>query len=288
VPFPGNMKVTALPQEALDGADLTILGMPAQTMRANLSAIKRSLWKETLLLSLAKGIEIETTRRMSEVITDGLSSGFAGRIAVLSGPNFAKEVNKDLPTATVIASVDIEVARTIQRVISSPNFRAYVSDDIVGVELGGALKNVVALSVGMSDGLGYGDNTRAAVITRGLAEITRLGVAAGANPLTFAGLAGMGDLVATCTSQLSRNRFVGQELARGRQLEEILSSMSGIAEGVKTTVAALSLARKLDVEMPIAEQVYQVLFEGREVRQVVPALMERELKHELNIGISGQ
>ena len=288
VPFPENLKVTALPQEALDGADLTILGVPAQTMRANLSAIKKNLWKETFLLSLAKGIEIETTKRMSEVITESLSSGFAGRIAVLSGPNFAKEVNKGLPTATVIASSDVEVARTIQRVISSPNFRAYVSDDIVGVELGGALKNVVALSVGMSDGLGYGDNTRAAVITRGLAEITRLGVAAGANPLTFAGLAGMGDLVATCTSQLSRNRFVGQELARGHQLEEILSSMSGIAEGVKTTVAALSLARKLDVEMPIAEQVYKVLFEGREVRQAVPALMERELKHELNIGLSGQ
>ncbi|MDD5093559.1 MAG: NAD(P)-dependent glycerol-3-phosphate dehydrogenase [Dehalococcoidia bacterium] len=283
VMFPENLWVTASAGEALDEAELTVLGVPAQAMRANLGLIRDHLWEKTLLLSLAKGIEIETTMRMSEVITEELPSVFADRIAILSGPNFAQEVVQSLPTATVVASANLEVASAIQRIISSSNFRAYTNADVIGVELGGALKNVVALAVGMSDGLGYGDNTRAALITRGLMEIARLGVAAGANPLTFSGLAGMGDLVATCTSQLSRNRFVGQELAKGRELEEVLSSMSGIAEGVDTTVAALELAGKLGVEMPIATQVYRVLFEGIEVRQAVRALMERELKHELNI-----
>lgn len=282
--FPERLKVTASPAEALSEAELVVLGVPAQTMRDNLRCVRDCLAGSILLLNLSKGIEIETTRRMSEVMAEELGAGVNDRIAVLSGPNFAKEVNQGLPTATVIASKSPEVAARIQRVISSPNFRAYVSDDVVGVELGGALKNIMALAVGMSDGLGYGDNSRAALITRGLAEITRLGVAAGARPLTFAGLAGMGDLVATCTSQLSRNRFVGQELAKGRKLDEILSSMMGIAEGVDTTVAALRLAHQLGVEMPIAEQIYRVLFEECEVRQAVPALMGRELKHEWDIG----
>ena len=287
VPFPESIWATSSPSEALLGADMAILGVPSQTMRDNLRIIKQHLSKSTLLLSITKGVEIETTKRMSEVITEELGGNCAGRIAILSGPNFAKEVNQSLPTATVIASPDIETARIIQQAISSQNFRAYANDDIIGVELGGALKNVVALSVGMSDGLGYGDNSRAALITRGLAEVTRLGVAAGAQPLTFSGLAGIGDLVATCTSQLSRNRFVGQELAKGRPLEEILSSMSGIAEGIDTTVAALRLARILGVELPIAEQVYEVLFEGLEVGQAVPALMERELKSEIDLNIFG-
>ncbi|NQT74095.1 MAG: NAD(P)-dependent glycerol-3-phosphate dehydrogenase [Chloroflexi bacterium] len=285
VPFPDNLRASSSPDETLAAADLTILAVPAQTMRDNLQIVGKHLHDSTLLLSISKGIEIETTKRMSEVISEELGNSFASQIAILSGPNFAKEVVQDLPTTTVIASTNAEVASRIQYIISSPNFRAYTNEDVIGVELGGSLKNVMALAVGMSDGLGFGDNTRAALITRGLAEMTRLGIAAGAQPLTFAGLAGMGDLVATCTSQLSRNRFVGQELAKGRQLEEILSSMSGIAEGVDTTVAALRLAMKLKVEMPIAEQVYRVLFEGLTVKEAVPALMERELKHELNIEV---
>ncbi len=287
VPFPEHLRATSSPEEAMKMAGLTILAVPAQTMRENLRLTGRFLWDETLLLSIAKGIEIETAKRISEVIDEELEGRFSGRIAVLSGPNFAKEVAQDLPTATVVASPDTKVADDIQQIISSPNFRAYVNEDIIGVELGGALKNVIALAVGMSDGLGFGDNTRAALITRGLAEMARLGVAAGARPLTFAGLAGMGDLVATCTSRLSRNRFVGQELAKGRPLEGILDSMSGIAEGVDTTIATLRLARNLGVEMPIAEQVYRVLFEGVPVTEAVPALMERELKHELDLGITG-
>ena len=281
VNFPENLHTTAYPAEAMAGATLTILAVPAQTMRYNLQLIKQSIPESTSLLSISKGIEIETTKRMSELITEVL--GPQSKVAVLSGPNFAKEVNQGLPTATVIASEDIEVATVIQQTISTSSFRAYVNDDLIGVELAGALKNVMALAVGMSDGLGFGDNSRAALITRGLAEITRLGVAAGANPLTFSGLAGMGDLVATCTSQLSRNRFVGQEMAKGRPLEEILSSMSGIAEGIDTTIAALRLARTLNVEMPIAEQVYQVLFNGLAIKEAVPALMTRALKHELNL-----
>ncbi len=280
VRFPDNLTVSASPAEILPEAEIAILAVPAQSMRDNLQIIGRHFQDSALLLTISKGVEIETTKRMSEVIIEELGDGFAHRIAVLSGPNFAKEVVQNLPTATVIASTDSEVASRIQYVISSSNFRAYVNEDVIGVELGGALKNVIALAVGMSDGLGFGDNTRAALITRGLAEITRLGVAAGAKPLTFAGLAGMGDLVATCTSQLSRNRFVGQELAKGRQLQEILSSMNGIAEGVDTTVGTLRLAQKLNVEMPIAQQVYRVLFEGLSVQKAVPALMDRELKHE--------
>jgi len=280
VRFPDNLRATASAEEALAGAGLTILAMPAQSVRDNLWIIGRHIPESTLLLIISKGVEIATTRRMSEVVIEELGEGCTGNIAVISGPNFSREVNQGLPTATVIASSSLEVAGRVQQMLTTPNFRAYVNDDIIGVELGGALKNVMALSVGMSDGLGFGDNTRAALITRGLAEMTRLGVAAGANPLTFAGLAGLGDLVATCTSQLSRNRFVGQEMAKGRPLEEILSSMSGIAEGVDTTVAALRLAKRLEVEMPIAEQVNRVLFEGLSVREAVPALLERDLKHE--------
>ncbi|MFP3975636.1 MAG: NAD(P)H-dependent glycerol-3-phosphate dehydrogenase [Dehalococcoidia bacterium] len=280
VTFPDKLNVTASPSDALQEADLTILAVPSQNMRSNLHLVKEHLRGSTLILSISKGIEIETTKRMSEVIAEEVAPALRDRIAVLSGPNFAQEVVKGLPTATVVASATPEFAREIQQGISSLNFRAYFTEDVVGVEMGGALKNIMAVSVGMSDGLGYGDNTRAALITRGLAEVTRLGVAAGANPLTFSGLAGIGDLIATCTSQLSRNHFVGQELARGRTLESILTSMNGIAEGVDTTVAALRLAGTLGVEMPITEQVYQVLLEGKAVKDAVRALMERELKHE--------
>ncbi|MBM3132740.1 MAG: NAD(P)-dependent glycerol-3-phosphate dehydrogenase [Chloroflexi bacterium] len=283
--FPDSLRATASPGEAMANTDLVILAVPSQTMRENLRKLRPCIQHSALLLSVSKGVEIETTRRMSEVI--GEEIGSAGGIAVLSGPNFAKEVTLSMPTATVVASADAGVAKAIQQMISTRYFRAYTNEDVIGVELGGALKNVIALAVGMSDGLGFGDNTRAALITRGLAEVTRLGVAAGAKPLTFSGLAGMGDLVATCTSQLSRNRYVGQELAGGRPLKEILSTMTGIAEGVTTTIAALTLAQNLHVEMPIAEQVHRVLFEGVSVKEAVPALMERELKQEVSPDIFG-
>jgi len=234
-----------------------------------------------LILSAAKGLEEGTKQRMSVVIANEIDPRFHPSICVLSGPNLSGEIIRGLPATTVIAAQNVAVAKRAQQIMTSPIFRVYINDDVVGVELGGALKNIIALSAGMSDGLGYGNNAKAALVSRGLAEISRLGVALGANPLTFGGLAGLGDLVTTCSSPLSRNRFVGQELAKGRPLAEITASMKGIAEGIITTVAARQIARELGVEMPITEQVYRVLFEGLEVPQAMVALMERELKHEL-------
>jgi glycerol-3-phosphate dehydrogenase (NAD(P)+) len=280
-PFPEGLRATASLEEALDKASLVIFAVPSQDMRHNLILAKQHLDSSMLILSVAKGLEVESVKRMSEVIAEETAPSFHRNICVLSGPNLSGEIARGLPAVTVIAAHYAAVAARVQKIMAAPMFRVYTNTDVVGVELGGALKNIIALAAGMVDGLEYGDNTKAGLITRGLAEITRLGVAAGANPLTFAGLAGLGDLVATCSSRLSRNRFVGQELAKGRPLQDIISSMTGIAEGVTTTIAALKLAEELDVEMPIAEQVSRVLFKGLDVRQAVSELMVRELKHEL-------
>ena len=278
--FPPGLRATASLDDALLKANLVILAVPSQTMRHNVRLIRDHLNGSMLIMSVAKGLEIDSAKRMSQVISEELDPSFHPNICVLSGPNLAREIASGLPATAVVAAHDASVAAKAQEMMASPLFRVYVNNDVVGVELGGVLKNIIALAAGMVDGLGLGDNTKAGLITRGLAEITRLGVAAGANPLTFAGLAGLGDLVATCSSPLSRNRYVGQELARGRPLEEITDSMTGIAEGVTTTVAALKLARELKVEMPIAEEAYRVLYEGLDVRQAVTELMERKLKHE--------
>jgi glycerol-3-phosphate dehydrogenase (NAD(P)+) len=212
---------------------------------------------------------------MSQVLADELPESFHSRIGVLSGPNLAKEIAQGMPASTVVASRDEWVALKAQELFMCSTFRVYTNNDVVGVELGGALKNIIALGAGISDGLGYGDNGKAAFITRGLVEITRLGVAAGASPLTFAGLAGLGDLVATCSSPLSRNRYVGEQLAAGRGLEEILSSMTNVAEGVDTTLGALRLASELNVDMPLTQAISMVLFEGMDPRQAVTDLMGR-------------
>jgi glycerol-3-phosphate dehydrogenase (NAD(P)+) len=217
---------------------------------------------------------------MSEVIADGIDSRYQDNICVLSGPNLSGEIVKEMPSTTVVAAKNIDVAKKAQQILSSSLFRVYISEDVTGVELGGALKNIIALSAGMSDGLGYGDNSKSALITRGLAEVSRLGIAMGANPFTFYGLAGLGDLVTTCASTLSRNHHVGEQLAKGRKLDEITSSISGIAEGIKTTVVARELACKLGIEMPITDQVYNVLYEGVSAKQAMHNLMERELRHE--------
>jgi len=278
--FPDTLAVTASLEEALSAANLVILAVPSQHMRQNVRLAAEHLRKEHLVLSVAKGLELGTAKRMSQVIADEIDPRFHSKVCVLSGPNLAREIVRGLPATTVVAAYDTGVATRVQRIIASPLFRVYVNNDVVGVELGGVLKNVIALAAGMVDGLGLGDNTKAGLITRGLAEITRLGVAAGANPLTFAGLAGLGDLMATCSSPLSRNRYVGQELAKGRTLKELLASMTEVAEGVTATEAALKLAKDLDIEMPIAEEVYRVLYEGLDVRRAVSELMERKLKHE--------
>jgi glycerol-3-phosphate dehydrogenase (NAD(P)+) len=249
-------------------------------MRRNVERLSNDLNDAMPLVSAAKGLEEESGKRMSEVIAEGIDSRYQNSICVLSGPNLSGEIVKEMPSTTVVAAKNIEMAKKVQRILSSPLFRVYISDDVIGVELGGALKNIIALSAGMSDGLGYGDNSKSALITRGLAEISRLGIAMGANPYTFYGLAGLGDLVTTCVSTLSRNHHVGEQLAKGRKLEEITLSMNGIAEGIKTAVVAKELARKLGIEMPITDQVYNVLYEGASVKQAMRNLMQRELRYE--------
>jgi glycerol-3-phosphate dehydrogenase (NAD(P)+) len=253
---------------------------PAQHVRRVLSHAVACMRGDALLISASKGIEKESLATMAEVIGD-VAPGHAERACYLSGPSFALETARELPTAVTVASRDADAARAAQSLFQTPYFRVYTSDDVVGVELGGALKNVVAVAAGMAVGLGLGHNSTAALITRGLAEITRLGVARGANPLTFSGLAGMGDLILTCTGELSRNRHVGVELGRGRALEEILAETSMVAEGVDTTRAAHALARREDIEMPIVAEVHAVLFEGSTAKAAVENLMLREPKPEL-------
>ncbi len=262
------------------GKDLLLLVPPSQVMRAVMQQAAPHVPPGALLVSASKGIENDTLQPMAEVLTGVFGQQVAQRLAFLSGPSFAREVAAGMPTAVAVASVNPAVAEQVQEVFSTDCFRVYRNDDVVGVELGGALKNVIALAAGVADGLGFGHNTRAALITRGLAEITRLGVAMGAKPATFAGLAGMGDLVLTCTGDLSRNRTVGMELGRGRRLEDILGSMTMVAEGVKTTLSAYQLAVRIGVEVPIIEQMYRVLYEAKEPRRAVTDLMQRELKAE--------
>jgi glycerol-3-phosphate dehydrogenase (NAD(P)+) len=273
--FPPNLFVTHQLTDALEKASIAILAVPSQSFRKNLKWIKDSLPAESVVLSATKGLEMETGRRMSQVVSEELPDKLSRRYCVLSGPNLAKEIAEGKPASTVVASRSPESAVQVQKTLMSPTFRVYTNNDVVGVELGGALKNIIALGSGISDGLGYGDNAKAAFMTRGLAEITRLGVAAGANPATFAGLAGLGDLVATCSSRLSRNRYVGEELAKGRDPQEVLSSMDNVAEGVYTTAAALRMSQNLGIDMPITQVTYRVLFKGLAVKQAVSELMGR-------------
>jgi glycerol-3-phosphate dehydrogenase (NAD(P)+) len=281
LPLPPGLLITSLADEALSGCRLVMLVVPAQTMRRNLVALRDHLPHDAALLSCTKGLEIETSQRMSEVIQDVLGPSAGGRMAALSGPNLAPEVARGLPTATVVSALDERLATFVQSELHVPHVRVYTNVDLIGVELAGALKNVIALGAGFCDGMGYGDNAKAAFLTRGLAEMARLGVAMGANPLTFAGLAGVGDLVATCASRLSRNRHVGEELGRGRRLVEIQAGMAQVAEGVPTTAAAKRLAAQYGVEMPIVEQMHAVLFAGASPRVAVDELMTRDPKDEL-------
>lgn len=279
-PLAAGLAFTASLREAVTGRELLVLVPPSQVMRSVMKQAAEHIAPGTLLVSAAKGIENDTLLPMSEVLLEVLPAPVSAGLAFLSGPSFAREVAAGMPTAVVAAASREQVARRVQDIFSTEAFRVYTNEDIIGVELGGALKNVIAVAAGVSDGLGFGYNTRAALITRGLAEMTRLGTAMGANPATFSGLAGMGDLVLTCTGDLSRNRTVGMELGRGKKLEEILGGMKMVAEGVKTTLSAYQLARKLGVEAPIIEQMYLILYEGKEARRAVGDLMLRELKPE--------
>jgi glycerol-3-phosphate dehydrogenase (NAD(P)+) len=250
VKFPPNLSVTADPEEALKDARAVLMVVPAQTMRQNIRQIKDHLNGSMLIISAAKGIEVGTHKRMSQVIADEIDGRFHKNIAVLSGPNLYKEILGNLPAASVVAAENDVVTRKAQRLLNTPNFCVYTNTDVAGVEIGGATKNIIAMGAGIADGLGYGDNAKAALMTRGLTEITALGVALGASPLTFSGLAGLGDLIATCASPLSRNHYVGIQLGKGRKLENILKSMDSVAEGVDTTRSVWSLAKELGLEMP--------------------------------------
>ncbi len=277
---PRQVEVTSDLAAALGGASIVLGVMPSAHAAAMYKRIAQHVAPHTLFVSATKGLDHENLKRITEVIHDAVSPKFPPRVAALSGPTFAREVARGDPTAVVIASADTELTRTVQEEFSGPTFRLYANEDVIGVELGGAVKNVIAIAAGVCDGLGFGHNTIAALITRGLAEMTRLGVAMGGRRETLAGLAGMGDLVLTCTGGLSRNRTVGVELGKGRNLDDIVGSMRMVAEGVGTTAATVRLAKKMGVEMPITEQMHAVLYEGRPPRDAIRELMERKLKQE--------
>jgi glycerol-3-phosphate dehydrogenase (NAD(P)+) len=280
ITLPENISATSSLGEALQDARFVLIVVPSHAMREVVIRMREFISAGTILVSATKGVENETLMRMSEVIHDVLKEKFLPRIAVLSGPSFAKEVARGEPTAIVVASLDSACGEEAQIDLSCNSFRIYTNDDVVGVEIGGAVKNVVAIGAGVVRGLGLGHNSVAAIITRGLAEVTRLALRLGAKPETMAGLAGLGDLVLTCTGELSRNRYVGVELGKGRQLADILSEMREVAEGVKTTRAIYELSRRLDVDMPITASIYALLYEGKTAIEAANELMGRPLRRE--------
>ena len=280
VAFPGTLTPTGSLEDACAGTDMAVFVCPSSGIRGLAETVRPLLREHALIVSAAKGVEQETRLTMSAVLEQVLGDDRGGRIAVLSGPSFAREVGVGMPTAVTAAAPDVSVAEEVQRVFTGQTFRVYTSTDVVGVEVGGAVKNVIAVAAGVSDGLGFGHNSRAALITRGLAEITRLAVRLGADRQTLSGLSGLGDLVLTCTGDLSRNRTVGLRLGRGERLEEIVASMKEVAEGVRNTRSVRDLARSVAVEMPITEQIYELLYEAKPPRQVVIDLMTRGLKRE--------
>jgi glycerol-3-phosphate dehydrogenase (NAD(P)+) len=268
-------------EEAVTGAEVILSVSPSHVVRQVMTQIAPFVSPEAMVVSASKGIEVDTLQTMDEVLAEVLPEGPGRRTAFLSGPSFAMEVAQGHPTAVTMASYDPEIAARAQELFQTDRFRVYTNEDVRGVELGGALKNVIAIASGVVDGLGFGNNTRAALITRGLAEMTRLGVQLGAHPRTFSGLAGMGDLILTCTGALSRNRSVGLELAAGRSLDQIMGDMTMVAEGVRTARSTKRLAARHEVEMPIVDAVHAVLYEGQSARDAVEGLMLREPKPEV-------
>ena len=278
--LPESIHVTSSLETAVRDKAVILSVVPSHTVRAVSKQFASHLSNNTIVISASKGIEIDTLMPLSGVFKDILPSQFHNRLCFLSGPSFAKEVAQKMPTAVTLASYDPVIGKKAQAIFSTAYFRVYTNPDVIGVELAGSLKNVVAIAAGVLEGMGYGHNTMAALITRGLAEIARLGVAMGGNMQTFSGLAGMGDLVLTCTGGLSRNRTLGTRLGKGEKLDDILKGLKTVAEGVTTARAAQNLARKYNVEMPIVDEVYQILYEGKEPKRAVQDLMNRELKGE--------
>src|SRR6266567_8376407 len=277
--FPDMLHVTSHIPEAAEGKNMLILVTPSQRMRENVRLLVPYVGSHTIFVNASKGIEISSLKRMTEIIREELPNA-GNRVAALSGPNMSREIAEGKPTAAVVAAYDQEVAVHARTLLTTSIYRVYTANDVVGVELGGALKNIIAICAGINDGMNMGDNAKAAFITRGLAELSRLGLAAGAHPLTFAGLAGIGDLIVTCASPLSRNHQLGRRLAAGEKLEDIISSTHSVAEGIYTTQAALKLAERYHVELPITYQLSLVLFEGLDPYEAIIELMARDPKHE--------
>ena len=280
VSIPNNVRATSDLAQAVAETELVILAAPSHATRGLLEGLSTALRKDVIIVSATKGIEIDTGKRISQIAAEVVPQ--CSRFVCLSGPSFAKEVVENHPTAVAAASEDAEARRIVQQELSFANLRLYTNDDVAGTELGGSVKNVMAIAAGMVSGLGFGSNSIAALITRGLAEMSRLALAEGAKVETMMGLAGLGDLVLTCTGSLSRNRFVGQELGRGRRLDDISSGMNEVAEGVKTTLAVKALANRIGIEMPITNEVHAVLYEGKSASAAATDLMTRPLRDETN------
>ncbi|MBC6946421.1 NAD(P)H-dependent glycerol-3-phosphate dehydrogenase [candidate division KSB1 bacterium] len=277
VTLPASLRAFSEVEEAIDGAEFVLIATPSHALRTVVPSLPK-LPSGVIFISAVKGLEPQTDLRMSQVIAENLPGNNA--IVAFSGPSLADEVARDIPTAIVAACENLEAARQVQTLLMGPFFRVYTHADIIGVELGGALKNIIALAAGIGDGAGFGDNTKAALITRGLVDMTRVGTYLGADPITFAGLSGMGDLVVTCMSKKSRNRSVGEAIGRGQKLQDILASMNMVAEGVRTTQATHAFAQKHKIELPITRAVFEVLFEDKNPAQAVSDLMTREAKME--------
>ncbi|PRZ14388.1 glycerol-3-phosphate dehydrogenase (NAD(P)+) [Laceyella sediminis] len=287
VKLPETLRATSSLSEALEGKEAVLFAVPSHSMREIAREARRWIEADALVIHAAKGFEIDSLKRMSEVLAEELGASHADRITVLSGPSHAEEVIRRCPTTVVVASQSAQAAEQAQMLFMNSYFRVYTNPDVIGVEVGGALKNIIALSAGLVDGLGFGDNAKAALLTRGLAEIARLGHAMGAEPITFVGLAGVGDLVVTCTSSHSRNWRAGHMISQGKKLDEVLATMGMVVEGVRTTKAAYVLKERYQVEMPIAEQLYSVLFADKDPEQAVKELMGRGRTQELEEIIGG-
>ena len=280
IKIPKEILITSDIDESVDNKNLIVMAVPSQFLRGVISNINYKSIKDAILVSVSKGIENKSLMTMSQMLKDVFPHINKNQIGVISGPSHAEEVSKRIPTAVVAASSDIETSKAIQAAFMTSYFRVYASTDILGVELGGAFKNIIAIGAGIIDGAGFGDNTKAAIMTRGVAEISRLGLAMGSRPETFAGLSGMGDLIVTCMSRHSRNRFVGEQIGKGRKLKEILKSMEQVAEGVETTRSAKQLAAKKGIDTPITNQVYKILFEDKDPVKATTDLMTRDMKAE--------
>ncbi|SIS37112.1 NAD(P)H-dependent glycerol-3-phosphate dehydrogenase [Salimicrobium flavidum] len=281
VRLPDNIHITDNLEESIDGVEYLLLAVPTKAVRDVCQSLKAHLDQPVTIIHAAKGIEPRTYKRVSEIIKEELPEEKYKSIVVLSGPSHAEEVAMRQPTTVTVSSEKLEAAEEVQELFINKQFRVYTSPDLVGVELGGSLKNIIALGAGISDGLGYGDNAKAALITRGLAEVARLGTSMGANPLTFSGLAGIGDLIVTCTSTHSRNWRAGYKLGKGEDLQKVLDDMGMVVEGVRTTEAAFQMAEEQEIDMPITSGIYHILFEEANPREVVEQLMTRVRRHEM-------